>query len=38
MSMATDFIDVDGFLNGVISTTAGIGATIFPLVVPVRMS
>ena len=34
MSMATEYVEVDGFLNGLISTVAGIGATSFPLVVP----
>ena len=28
------YVEVDGFLNGVFSTVAGIGATSFPLVVP----
>ncbi len=34
LSMATEYMEVDGFLNGLISMLAGIGATTFPLVVP----
>ncbi|GAX81389.1 hypothetical protein CEUSTIGMA_g8820.t1 [Chlamydomonas eustigma] len=34
MSMATEYVEVDGFLNGAMSTVAGLGATFFPFAVP----
>mmetsp|Transcript_37143 Transcript_37143/g.82628 ORF Transcript_37143/g.82628 Transcript_37143/m.82628 type:complete len:524 (+) Transcript_37143:55-1626(+) len=34
LSMATEYVEIDGFMNGVVSTVCGVGATVFPFVVP----
>eukprot|EP00798_Chlamydomonas_sp_ICE-L_P031779 gene31779-6976_t len=34
LSYATEYVAINGTLNGVLSTVAGLGATVFPFVIP----